>query len=78
VRALVAAVGLDRVRLALVVSALPTAITWIAEAAGLWAPSNRTRFLAALPLGAAVALTVNYVECARRLRSESRRPPTLT
>jgi uncharacterized membrane protein len=64
------------VRRMLVAGALPTAITWALEAAGLWAPSNVTRFIAALPLGVAVALTVNYVECARPQRSESRLPPT--
>lgn len=60
----------------LLVSAAPTAITWTSEFAGLWAPSNVTRFIAALPLGIAVALTVNYVECARPQRNESTRPPT--
>jgi uncharacterized membrane protein len=66
------------VRRMLVAGALPTAITWALEAAGLWAPANVTRFIAALPLGVAVALTVNYVECARPRRSESTLPPTPT
>ena len=65
-------------RTALVVSALPTAITWMLEAVGAWAPSNLTRFVAALPLGIAVAVTVNYVECARPQRNESTLPGTPT
>ena len=65
-------------RTMLVAAALPTAITWTLEAAGLWAPSNLTRFAAALPIGAAVAVTVNYVECARPQRNESRHPATPT
>jgi uncharacterized membrane protein len=65
-------------RILLIAAALPTAITWGAEIVGLWSPVNATRFMAALPLGAAVALTVNYVECARPQRSESRLPPTPT
>ncbi len=64
------------VRTALVGCAVPTAGTWMLEAAGLWAPSNVTRFIAALPLGMAVALTVNYVECARPQRNESTLPST--
>jgi uncharacterized membrane protein len=63
-------------RLSVLLAAVPTAVTWLAEVGGLWSPSNVTRFVAALPLGAAVAVTVNYVECARPPRSESRRPPT--
>jgi uncharacterized membrane protein len=66
----------DRLRLCLVVAALPTAITWLAEAAGVWAPSNVMRFVAALPLGVAAALTVNYLQCAQPQRNESRHPPT--
>ena len=65
-------------RTLLLVSAAPTAISWTSEVAGLWAASNVTRFLAALPLGIAVAVTVNYVECARPQRNESRLPPTPT
>ena len=64
------------VRSMLWLAALPTAITWACEVAGLWTPSNTTRFIAALPLGVAVAVTVNYVECARPRRSESRLPPS--
>lgn len=63
-------------RTILVASALPTAVTWGAEVLGLWNPGNAVRFAAALPLGAAVALTVNYVECARTRPSGPRRPPT--
>lgn len=66
------------VRLLIVVCALPTAVTWGSEAIGLWSPSNVTRFAAALPLGAAVALTVNYVGCAPPPRTESRPRPIPT
>lgn len=46
-----------RVSLAWVaVAALPTAATWVLEAAGLAPIGNLARFLAALPLGAAIAL----------------------
>jgi len=65
-------------RLLVLAAAVPTAVTWTAEAVGLWLPSNTTRFVAALPLGAAVAVTVNYVGCARPLRPESRAPRSLT
>jgi uncharacterized membrane protein len=67
-----------RIRTVLLASAAPTVMTWTFEVAGLWAASNLTRFMAALPLGIAVALTVNYVECARPQRNESIPPPTLT
>jgi len=53
-----------------VLAALPTLLTWLLEVAGLWAPSNLTRALAALPLGGVVGLvvagalaTVHYGEC---------------
>jgi uncharacterized membrane protein len=68
--------ALRNARAAILLAALPTAITWSAETAGLWSPSNVTRFAAALPLGAIVALTVNYVECARRRPNTSRAPRT--
>ena len=67
-----------RLRALLLATAAPTAITWTSEVAGVWAASNVTRFLAALPLGFVIALTVNYVECARPQRNESTLPPTLT
>ncbi len=63
-------------RAAMLVAALPTAITWGAEVLGLWNPGNAVRFAAALPLGAAAALTVNYVGCARTRPSGRERPPT--
>jgi uncharacterized membrane protein len=63
-------------RAALVASAIPTAITWGGEMLALWSPANVTRFIAALPLGAAVAVTVNYIECARRQRTGLRPPRT--
>jgi uncharacterized membrane protein len=66
----------QHLRHAILVSAVPTAVTWSLEVLGLWDPSNVTRFIAALPLGAAVALTVNYVECARPPRIRSTPPRT--
>ena len=60
---------LRRLRIGLIAAALPTALTWGAEVLGLWSPANLTRFVAAVPLGAAVALTVNYVECMRPRRT---------
>lgn len=65
-------------RLMLVASSLPTAITWGLEALGLWGPTNVLRFAAALPLGVAVAVTVNYVECAPPQRNGSRLPASPT
>ena len=41
--------------LLLVLAALPTAITLLIEWSGLGRPSNLTRFIAAVPLGAAIA-----------------------
>jgi uncharacterized membrane protein len=67
-----------QIRTILLASAAPTVITWTCEFAGLWTVSNVTRFIAALPLGVAVAVTVNYVECARPQRNDSTLPPTLT
>ena len=62
-------VNRPHLRRLILLAALPTAITWGSELLGLWSPANATRFLAALPLGAAVALTVNYIECARPPRT---------
>lgn len=42
----------DRTRLVLAMAAMPTAITWSFEAAGLSAFSNVSRAMTALPLGA--------------------------
>jgi uncharacterized membrane protein len=61
-------------RLGLVVAAVPTAVTWTGEVLGLWSPANGTRAIAALPLGAAIAVTVNYIGCARRQRTGHRSP----
>jgi uncharacterized membrane protein len=61
-------------RRGLMVAAVPTAVTWSGEILGLWSPSNLTRCIAALPLGAAVAVTVNYIGCARRQRTAHRSP----
>ncbi|MGH9347319.1 MAG: DUF2085 domain-containing protein [Vicinamibacterales bacterium] len=62
----------------ILLGAVPTAVTWGAELMGLWSPGNVIRFLAALPLGAAVAVTVNYVGCVRPPRTgpRPRRMPT--
>jgi len=67
----------SRLRTILLVAAIPTATTWGGELLGAWFPENLTRFVAALPLGAAVAVTVNYVECARPPRTELRPPRIL-
>lgn len=58
--ALLLAAGLStrRARLMVAVAALPTAITWGIEVAGLAHPSNRLRAIAALSLGFAVAWPV--------------------
>ena len=61
-------------RIAIMLCAIPTAVTWGLEVAGLWAPGNVIRFAAALPLGAVIALTVNYVGCARPLPTGPNRP----
>jgi uncharacterized membrane protein len=57
-------------RIGLIASTVPTAITWGSEVVGLWSPANLTRFIAALPIGAAVSVTVNYLECVRPRRTE--------
>lgn len=56
------------------IAAVPTLVTWLAEVAGAWSPGNAVRFAAALPLGAVVALTVNYLGCAPLPRT-GHRPP---
>jgi uncharacterized membrane protein len=56
-------------RFLIVACGAPTLITWGGELLGVWFPANGTRFIAALPLGLAVALTVNYIECARPPRT---------
>ncbi len=61
-------------RTLLVAAAIPTAITWCSEIAGIWSPANITRFVAAVLLGAAVAVTVNYIGCARPPRTGPRSP----
>ena len=66
--ALVAAAALaaSRARLALLVAALPTAVTWTLEFSGLVHFSNSARFAAALPLGFAAAwLVVNTLKADR-------------
>ena len=58
--ALLAATALApfRARRVLIVAALPTAITWTLEFAGVMAFSNVSRFIAALPLGFTAAWLV--------------------
>jgi uncharacterized membrane protein len=57
----------SRARWILAVAAIPTAVTWSAEFAGFIHPSNSTRAIAALPLGAAAAwLVVSLLGAARR------------
>ena len=52
------AAGVGRARWVLAAAALPTAITWTVEIAGLAHFSNVTRFIAALPLGLVAAWLV--------------------
>jgi uncharacterized membrane protein len=59
-------------RVGLVIAAIPTAVTWTGEVLDLWSPTNLIRFVAALPLGAAVAVTVNYFGCERQPRTGHR------
>jgi uncharacterized membrane protein len=54
-RALIDAAG---ARWIVALCSAPTAVTWVAEFAGLIHPSNMTRAIAALPLGAAAAWLV--------------------
>ena len=44
--------------LLLCIAAVPTALTWLAERAGGWEVGNVARFVAALPLGAAVTWVI--------------------
>ena len=71
--ALIAAVGLapSRARRMLIAAALPTAITWTLEFAGVMPFSNVSRFTAALPLGFTAAWLVFAV-----LRTKDRAPRT--
>jgi uncharacterized membrane protein len=66
----------SRARRVLILAALPTAVTWIVEHAGLVHLSNTTRFVAALPLGFAAAWLV--LGELRGSRFEDHRPrPTI-
>jgi uncharacterized membrane protein len=60
---------IHRWRAVLLAAAVPTAATWIAEAAGVAGTSNGVRAVAALPLGTAVAWLV--VDAARGPRQTS-------
>jgi uncharacterized membrane protein len=67
-------------RLLVVVGAMPTVVTVLLEWVGVWQTSNAARFVAGLPLGAAVAAvvmaTLHYDRCARRPPIGSPRPPS--
>ena len=76
--------GPDRARIVAAVGAVPTLITVAAEWIGVWQTSNGVRFLAGLPLGAAIACvvigvlaTLHYDECVRRPPITPHRPPSL-
>jgi len=65
-----------------VAAASPTLFTVVPEIAGIWYPSNVTRALAGLPLGAMTALvvmsalaTVHYDECVPRRPTVPKPPP---
>jgi uncharacterized membrane protein len=58
--------SMSRWRAVLLAAAVPTAATWIAEAAGVTEPSNTVRAVAALPLGTAVAWVVVHGAGGRR------------
>jgi uncharacterized membrane protein len=65
---------------ALLVVALPSIVTLLAEWSGLWNPGNIPRAVAGMILGAGVAVvvvTLHYDECALRrpIASSPRRPP---
>ena len=57
-RTIAAPLPSDRARRIFVIAALPTAVTWMLEAAGLVPFSNAVRFAAGLPLGLAAAWLV--------------------
>jgi uncharacterized membrane protein len=66
----------------LIGGALPTAVTWLAEWAGVWRTSNIERALAGAPLGIAVGVvvigalaTLHYGECNPRPPIAPDRPP---
>jgi uncharacterized membrane protein len=70
-------------RMLLVWSVVPTALTLVAEWSGAWEGSNSARALAGVPLGFVVAVvvaravaTVHYGGCAPRRPIASNRPPT--
>ena len=64
---LLTSAALSRARMLLLVAALPTAATWIAEYAVLAHVSNAPRFIAALPLGFTAAwLVLGEMRGARR------------
>jgi uncharacterized membrane protein len=63
----------SRARWLLLVAGTPTAITWLAEIAGLAHPSNIVRAVAAVPLGGAVAWVVVTMLMSDAPTSASRR-----
>jgi uncharacterized membrane protein len=74
--ALLAAAGIAaaRARRLIVLAALPTAITWGIEMAGLAHPSNAVRAVAAVPLGALAAWLVVGAARAKRQEAHASRP----
>ncbi len=81
--------GPCRVRLAplalIVAAAVPTLVTVAAEWLGIWEPSNLSRALSGVPLGAAIAFVVvdavaklHYDSCAPQRPIAPRPPPTPT
>jgi uncharacterized membrane protein len=74
----------QRARIVVAAGAVPTLVTVAAEWIGLWPTSNGVRFVAGLPLGAAIAFVVIGVlatlhcdECVRRPPITPHRPPSL-
>ena len=77
--------GPQRARMVAAAGAVPTLVTVAAEWVGVWATSNGMRFVAGLPLGAAIAFvvigvlaTLHYDECAPRRPIGHGQPPAST
>ena len=83
---LCAASRVRHVRRIVIIGALPTLVTVLAEWTGIWQPSNAARAIAGGPLGIAVGLAViaaltrqpglHYGECAPRPPIARDRPPS--